>query len=423
MMNGSPEEDVQIGVVSWAVNCANPVLPMVGARTSTPPTVKFIRDVTCEIGTNVPDYLCNSDFTTIVTEVVNGPVAGTIVNPVSLSVNLFFDPFPHEISFEITNADKSIVYASVPVDAHVGIDHAFHQVVLPADEDCLFIIHDARGDGVFGDEEATAYEIAYGGVIVLQGNGKFATTREEAFRVPIPISNGIVVEGTPIDGYNGNSVPVALPGLDTLAVYVYFQFDDYQEDLSWVITDGIDTTIVYKRVAPDTYRFGKEVREEVRLPAGRSFQFVVNDRRGTDEFRAFQSYRLSYIDASSGDEIPLLESQGQFVGESKTETFSLPGIAQFTDEGGQDVNLQTQAPIGDGALALPPDLVARPPGQEDQICIQYHQSCVTSQECCSGRCVDNSCRSSPTGGSRNRSGLRLGRTRAGGAASSRSIPP
>ncbi|OEU09804.1 hypothetical protein FRACYDRAFT_194596, partial [Fragilariopsis cylindrus CCMP1102] len=42
VLGTTPEEDVQVGVVSWAVNCASSQFPMVGSRTSA--SVDFIRD-------------------------------------------------------------------------------------------------------------------------------------------------------------------------------------------------------------------------------------------------------------------------------------------------------------------------------------------------------------------------------------------
>jgi hypothetical protein len=423
-MKDTPEEDIQIGVVSWAVNCANPVLPMVGARTSMPATASFIRNVACEIGTNVPYYLCDTS-----SDAVNSGSAADMINPVPLSVNLYFDPYPHEISFTISNTAKTMYYVSVPFEDHIGVDHAFHQVILPAGEECLFTIHDARDDGIFGDVDTTAYEIAYGKTIILKGNGKFTSSRDEIFRVPVVQDDGtIVINGTPVsDGSGGtDNVPITLPAATgSMTVFVYFEFDQYQEDLSWSISDAADGSIVYKRVEPNTYRFGTQAREEVNLPAGRAFHFTVNDRRGTDEFRAFKSYRLSYLDDSTGNEVTLLDNQGAFTGESETNDFSLPGVAQYQQEVSLQppttTEVQGELMVGDGASS--PAVIVSQPAQQETICIDLLEQCEASTSCCSGRCVGGMCRKSQTTSGRNRSGLRLGLSRAGGAASSRAVQP
>ena len=321
-MGNSTEEDLQIGLVSWAVNCANPVLPMVGARTSMAETATFIQHVACEIGTDVPSYLCNGDAE-IPSEIINAAEASTMINPVQLSINLFFDPFPHEIAFRIWNADRTVSYASVSFEQHIGIDHAFHQVVLPAGEECIFNIYDARDDGIFGDEEASAYEITFGGTIILKGNGNFTSGREVSFRVPNPSAGTIVgIEEVSATDAGGFGKGAGLGG-GMMPVFVSFQFDQYHEDLSWSISDPIIVSLVYKRVQPNTYRFGSFVKEEVFLPPGRSFVFTVNDRKGTDDFRAIKAYQVSYFD-ETGEEIILLKSTSTFEGETETKQFSLP---------------------------------------------------------------------------------------------------
>jgi hypothetical protein len=289
-------------------------------------TATFIRHVSCEIGTNVPSYLCDvSDTLTITESVINSDRVATMVNPVQLSVNLYFDPYPHEIAFQIWNADKSDVYAAVSFEEHVGIDHAIHRVMLPADEQCIFSIYDARDDGVFGDEEVAAYEITFGNTVIARGNGNFTSTRDEIFRVPNPSNTGslISIDGFPTADAGGFGRDIS-SGNDRIPVFVSFDFDQYHEDLSWSISDPVIVSLVYKRVEPNTYKFGTQVREEVFLPAGRSFVLTVNDRKGTDDFRAIQSYRVSYFDDQTGKEIILVQSEVPFEGESETKRFSLP---------------------------------------------------------------------------------------------------
>eukprot|EP00529_Nitzschia_sp_RCC80_P011125 CAMPEP_0113452564 /NCGR_PEP_ID=MMETSP0014_2-20120614/6912_1 /TAXON_ID=2857 /ORGANISM="Nitzschia sp." /LENGTH=634 /DNA_ID=CAMNT_0000343941 /DNA_START=550 /DNA_END=2454 /DNA_ORIENTATION=+ /assembly_acc=CAM_ASM_000159 len=324
VMGDTPEDDLQIGLVSWAVNCANPVLPMVGARTSMAETATFIQHVACEIGTDAPSYLCSGDAS-IPSEVINANQASAMINPVQLSVNLFFDPFPHEIKFQIWNADKTVSYATVSFEQHVGLDHAFHQVILPAGEVCIFSIYDARDDGIFGNEEASAYEITLGKTVILEGNGNFTSGRDDSFRVPIPSASGTIIGIEEIPATDAGAFGKgAGPGGDMMPVFVSFQFDQYHEDLSWSISDPVIVSLVYKRVQPNTYRFGAFVREEVFLPAGRSFVFTVNDRRGTDDYRAIQAYEVSYFDEQTGEEIILLQSTNTFEGETESNQFSLP---------------------------------------------------------------------------------------------------
>jgi hypothetical protein len=60
LRNDSPEKDVQIGIVSWGINCAHPVFPSVGSRTSA--DTNFIRRTACVHSTNPPSYFHCDEF-------------------------------------------------------------------------------------------------------------------------------------------------------------------------------------------------------------------------------------------------------------------------------------------------------------------------------------------------------------------------
>jgi hypothetical protein len=370
---------------------------MVGSRTSASET--FIRDVTCAISVDPPTQLCNPT--------ASSTAGSTIVvqNGVPVSVNIYSDPYPHELSWKITDLSEQVLYASAPFGAVEG-DKYEKLVMLPPGDDLRFTIADARDDGIFGDIDATLYELVLmdQGVnsVLIGGNGQFTTSHQEQFRVPLP--NEYPSLATRPRTQDAVKLQTPVSG-QTVTVYVYFKFSSYHEDLSWSIIDAVDQSIVYASVAPDVYRFGDDVTEEVELPSG-SYKFTCNDRRGVDEYRAFESYKVTYRN-TEGEMIPLFESQGAFIGETRTHNFVIPtligsGASGSTIPGNPFVT--TNDPILTGS------------GGSDQ-CKGYGLGCAGALECCSGRCAMNMCRDSTV--SRGRGREQLGRSSARGGAASR----
>jgi hypothetical protein len=360
-LGNSYQEDLQVGIVSWAVNCASQVFPMVGSRTSA--SESFIRDITCAI-TFDPSLtpMCQTPTGTI----ADADVVVPVTDGVTVSVNVFADPYPHEISWKITSPDQSLLYAQLSYGSIQG-DHDFYQVDLTPGQNYVFSIHDAADDGIFGDVDATLYEIVLTeqgkDVVLLGGDGIFAK---------------------PLTG-----------DLNAVVVYVFFEFGDYHEDLAWSITDAVDETNVFVSKGYDTYRYGDDVTEEISLPTGQ-YHFIVQDRRGTDEYRAFDSYRISYQNAN-GDLVSLLESQGAFLGEILTQNFTVPSIGGVSGSAGSGTN--------------PPVTLG---GDSEGVCVNFGMPCQVFSDCCSGRCASGVCRTSNVTPNRDRA--RIGAATRGGAA-------
>ncbi|KAL3908251.1 MAG: hypothetical protein SGILL_008552, partial [Bacillariaceae sp.] len=374
------EQDVQVGVVSWAVNCASPVFPMVGSRTSA--SEKFIRDVTCAITVDPTTRLCVGSDSVIQPDVVE------VSNGVPVSVNVYSDPFGHEISWQILSADQSKVYAQRGFGSIKG-DHDFFEVKLPAGQDFVFSIKDAADDGIFGDQDAVLYEIVLldqdTNIVLMDGDGLFKTGRRDSFRVPTPDEYAALVPAPDRSGWQQFIIPEGT----TIKVFVQFVFAEYHEDLSWSITDADDETKVYAKKNYDFYRYGDRIIETVELPKGK-YHFTVHDRRGTDDYRAFEEYRLSY-QADNGDYMSILESKGVFLGEVAVHEFNLPLVGV-----GDRPNVNPD----DGAIS---------------VCTTYMLPCNHHTDCCSGRCAAGVCRAPTTDPRKSRN--RLGRMGRGGGAS------
>lgn len=381
-------QDVQVAVVSWAVNCANPVFPMVGSRTSD--SIHFIKEVTCSISANPPADLCAKENNSV-DNIFQNPFNG---DGVRVSVRIFSDPFGHELKWKMTDLmDEGKIYAEAPYGTITG-DHSFQDVVVPAGGNLRFQIDDAADDGIFGNPDSILYEIVLidggGELVLVEGNGQFGTTREETFRAPqvneeylalVRASNAASLN-TPVTRMEGPTAPFK----------IYIKFADYHEDAAWKIT-SIDGSKTYASKRANDYRYGNDVTELVDLAAG-DYKFTISDRHGTDDFRAFNFYKLSYLDSrqqrsglGNGETI-VYQSQGVFVGEEISHEFIIP-VSAVEVYGGQSSSQEVI--IGDQAFLEEAQI---------ELCTLQKDNhyCTKNEDCCSKVCsVGNRCTPSDTG--------------------------
>jgi len=382
----TPDQDVQVGVVSWAVDCANSVFPMVGSRTAS--SLKFIKKVTCSMSSNPPADLCLEENNSI----HNALQSRYIPDGVTVSVRVFSDPFGHELKWEITDEfNETKVYAEAPYGSIVG-DHSFQDVVVPSGGNLKFKINDAADDGIYGDPDAILYEIvlvdSFGELVMVEGNGQFGYSREETFRVPQFNEEYLAL----VRASNGDTTELAQSVGPTAPLKIYINFADYHEDAAWKVT-SLDGTQTFGSKNANEYRLGNDVTEQVNLAAG-DYKFTISDRRGTDDFRAFNSYKLSYQDSQQrsglGGETIVYESVGLFEGEEISHDFVIP-ISATADT----LDLaSSQEVIIDNA-----DFWAE---AEIQLCqlIPDGDYCETGagDQCCSGICRASKCRATNGGG-------------------------
>jgi len=410
VLGDSPEEDVQVGVVSWAVNCASAVFPMVGSRTSA--SVGFIRDVTCAVSIDPPSYLCDAN----VLVYSNNNQVQTRVDVqtgVSISVRIYSDPYGHELSWIITDQlDINTVYAEAPYGRIVG-DHTFTTVQVPVGADLRFEIKDAADDGIFGDPDAILYEIVLNDrgdeLVMVEGNGQFTTSRVETFRVPN--SNEYeALFASRFSSYEETALDLDRSGGRTVPFFIDLEFDDYHEDASWEVTSS-DGSQVFGSKGPNEYRFGTSITEQVNLPSGK-YLFTIKDRRGTDDLRAFKSYHLYYeggLYNSGKTEIYRSEPPLRFTGETASHEFEISVIGGVTDSQPAIVIEDSQA------LDMTSTQLRR------VSCSSCNLYCVSNDDCCSGlrcsqgsRCTGSSDCSTNTGG-RERASLKLSGRNGGSA--------
>ena len=375
-----------MGVISWAVNCASSVFPMVGSRTSE--SIDFIKGVTCAIALNAPPELCSIDASLTLANNNGSGAQGRVdvQDAVPISVRIYTDPYGHELKWSIKDQlDPTKVYADVPYGTIVG-DHSFKDVSVPAGSNLRFEINDAADDGIFGDADAILYEIVLidpqrgSETVILEGNGQFGTTRQEDFHVPF--ANEYIPDFSSRDPFFEEAA-IAIdraqskPSCMTVPMFINIEFDDYHEDASWEVT-SLDEQTVYASKAPGTYRYGNEVKEQIDLCPG-SYKFTITDRRGQDEYRAFKKYKLTYRGLTRvSSEVPLYESQSPFYGERISHDFEIPVLGGGGT--GNDFSL--------------PAIIFEDPQQTENLsrtCLQGRAQCTSNEQCCSRVCLVKMC--------------------------------
>ena len=370
---------------------------MVGSRTSA--SVDFIRDVTCAVSVDPPEYLCGT--TVVTTSNNNNNTVQTridVQNGVSISIRIYSDPYGHELSWKITDQlDTSTIYAEAPYGTIIG-DHMFQTVTLPAGSDLRFEINDAADDGIFGNPDAVLYELVLvdrgDELVLVEGNGQFTTSREENFHVPLSSEYQSIFASQYSSFKQGQALDRIGSGGPTVPLFIYIKFDDYHEDASWKVTSA-DGVTVFASKGPNEYRYGNEITEQVNLPPG-EYMFTIKDRRGTDDLRAFQSYKISYQDrdslynsSGSKDKIIYESTSLNFIGESESHTFVIEPIAISSS--------QPEIVIED-AQSL--ELVAADGGLRTCALSADGRYCVSGETCCSGMCNGSRCKSTDNTSSR-----------------------
>eukprot|EP00536_Pseudo-nitzschia_multiseries_P010349 jgi/Psemu1/307203/fgenesh1_kg.311_\ len=268
----------------------------------------------------------------------------------------------------------------------------FQDVVVPAGGELKFEIDDAAKDGIFGDSDAILYEIVLpdqntnGEIVVVAGNGQFGTHREEDFRIPLVGENtAAYFRAANEDVVTDEYAAVAGP---TAPFKIYIKFADYHEDAAWKVTSA-DGTKLYASKNANDYRYGNDVTEELELPVGQ-YKFTISDRKGTDEYRAFNFYQLSYLNRQQrsgiGDgETIVYKSDGLFEGESQSHAFEIP----VTAVGGTT----SSAPSADQGIVIG-DMGFLEEAQE-QLCAPAKNYCTKNSACCSNMCLGFRCQPNP----------------------------
>ena len=270
-----------------------------------------------EIPTSTPSRSATSDPTSTPTGMLTTEKATTqrltlapSQSPVSITVAIFFDPWPEEVSWKIESEAEEELITSVPLGSYISPqDQAFELVAVTPGENYIFTIEDAGRDGIAGI--GTLYEIFltdHPDIILVDGDGVFEDSHSDTFYVP-------TIDEYPTSAPTESTVSPA-PTINTVNVYLIIIFDSWHQETSWIITDEDDSSLVYAEAEYDTYRAGESITEEIALPPGRTYTFTIEDF--FDDGIENGEYLMMTADGTI-----LFEGNGDFESH-RSHTFTLP---------------------------------------------------------------------------------------------------
>ena len=186
-----PADDVQVGIVSWGEDCADPIFPGVASRVSH--SYDWIERWVCALdGLDAPDWFdCREDSTYSPSPTSSPTWFGQTTTPttptVDVIISLHLDVFANELSWKLSDSLGNIV--DERPTGYYRYDNFVNETVLltPGDE-YKFEVMDSYGDGIVDDGY---YQIFAGnGVDLLVdgvgGFGRFETHMFVAPQLPVP---------------------------------------------------------------------------------------------------------------------------------------------------------------------------------------------------------------------------------------------
>lgn len=235
---------------------------------------------------------------------------GSSESSVSITVAIYFDPWPEEISWKIESETSEALVAFVDRGTYESPqDRTLELVMVTPGETYMFTITDSGSDGIAGI--GVLYEVFLTDrpeLILLEGDGVFEAGRSQIFNVP-------TMEQYPSGAPTEFKLSPA-PTINTVNVYLIIIFDEWHQETSWSIKAENDPNVVFAERAYDTYRAGESITEEISLPSGRSYTFTIKDffNDGIED----GEYLLMTADGTV-----LFKGNGAF-GSARSHTFKLP---------------------------------------------------------------------------------------------------
>jgi trypsin len=337
--DNDPAQDVQIGIVSWGVGCANQAFPSVASRTS---ATTFIRQATCEYSSQPPDYFECDQFDS--PSPTMAPTSPTIspaptVQLVPLNLTLHLDGSPEDTHWEIWDETETVLYAArssgsynASALVHTGW-RVTETVWLHRGNNYTFVIYDVSKNGI--SRWGTVYEIdapmneKHDHKILLQGEGLFLEQAKNPFHVPSSEEE----MGQAQVNSRLSSLPAAYA-----TVYLDIQFDAWPSETGWAIVSASNRSSIFAMAPPGTYRDGINITETINLPYSSTdpkeneYALIVVDHYG-DGILQGGSYRLWIPHQSNATtlistpgELTLAEGLGKHLKQEALHNFTLPDV-------------------------------------------------------------------------------------------------
>ncbi|KAG7367516.1 trypsin [Nitzschia inconspicua] len=150
----TPEEDVQVGIISWGEDCADPIFPGVAARVSF--GYNWIQQWVCALdGDNedTPTYFECKQNATFSPAPMSAPTTPTTspaptMDVVPIIVNIHFDVYAEEIAWALIDFDTGEIIDQRPYGFYKHENDVSETVLVRPGHVYTFTIKDIYGDGI-----------------------------------------------------------------------------------------------------------------------------------------------------------------------------------------------------------------------------------------------------------------------------------